>query len=380
MATGWRFRRACLGTAEPAAAMNARATESALDRTNRPPCATDFLARSPGCNRRRARRAGRVRRSPPRTGSPQPMRSWWRRPLNSGCRNCRRTLTSKQRARRQTIAGQTERMAVEQAVPPHPDEHRRDGIDKSVLADCRAASLSQQGAPSLCRQATLPALRPQALRPASPALHAAAGAWAARPATNSPSRSAASIIGRCIASATSGLVEGRPASIRSQVARKLWSSTRIELRADSACAASDPQSAAIQIGVPTSGDAVAARRRPDERPPCSPRSSGQRASCFTPPPAPPLPISPSMGTGKPGPFAANAFAPGCGAAITRRPATRRAAASAHRRRSICLRRGRSSMLPSGRSMSASPSTTAASISILPTTPGVRSRSDPTDGR
>ena len=64
--------------------------------------------------------------------------------------------------------------------------------------------------------------------------------------------------------------------------------------------------------------------------------------------------------------------------LSRRPGTRRA----QRRstpRSICSRRGRSSMAPSGRSMSASPSTTATSISILPTRPGVRSTSDPTDG-
>ena len=50
------------------------------------------------------------------------------------------------------------------------------------------------------------------------------------------------------------------------------------------------------------------------------------------------------------------------------------------RRLICSRRGPSSMVPSARSTSASPSTTAASISISPTIVGERSRSDPTAGR
>ena len=49
------------------------------------------------------------------------------------------------------------------------------------------------------------------------------------------------------------------------------------------------------------------------------------------------------------------------------------------RRSICSRPARSSMHPSGRSMSASPSMPVASTSISPTSAGGRSRSDPTAG-
>ena len=47
-------------------------------------------------------------------------------------------------------------------------------------------------------------------------------------------------------------------------------------------------------------------------------------TCFTPRSAPHLPTSWSTATEKPGPSAASGFAPGCGAAITRRPGKPRA--------------------------------------------------------
>ena len=60
--------------------------------------------------------------------------------------------------------------AAERADPAD-DRHRQERARGR-----RAPPLSQPGAPSLRRPAALPALRPQAVRPASPALHAAAGA------------------------------------------------------------------------------------------------------------------------------------------------------------------------------------------------------------
>ena len=56
-----------------------------------------------------------------------------------------------------------------------------------------------------------------------------------------------------------------------------------------------------------------------------------------------------------------------------------APAGAFAQRSICSRPAPNSMLPSGRSMSASPSTPAASISTSPMRAGVRSRSGRTAG-
>ena len=80
--------------------------------------------------------------------------------------------------------------------------------------------------------------RTSAMSPSNPACSAAAspptritcascsrGPWAARPAMNSRSRSAASITGWCIASAMKPPGGRRPASIPSTVARKLWDRT-----------------------------------------------------------------------------------------------------------------------------------------------------------
>jgi hypothetical protein len=81
---------------------------------------------------------------------------------------------------------------------------------------------------------------------------------------------------------------------------------------------------------------------------------------------------------KPGPFAANVSEPGCGAATTTRPGPLPAARRL-RQRSICSKRARNLMLPSGRSACASLSMPAGSISILPTSIGVPLRLAPMAG-
>ena len=130
-------------------------------------------ARSPACNRRRARRAGRRARWPPRTGSPPLMRSCWRMRLNSG-------LTALPPLRvsppmigdPETPSGWSRGDRRER----WPDRDQPARIDKSVLAIPAPRRYRNKATPSLCRQAAVPDLRPQALRPASPAVHAAARA------------------------------------------------------------------------------------------------------------------------------------------------------------------------------------------------------------
>src|SRR5262249_7460888 len=98
-----------------------------------------------------------------------------------------------------------------------------------------------------------------------------------------------------------------------KVARKLWKHTRIDE------GRIEPEPTAQRA----SADRPATKRRASARSICSGPWRSARG-CFTPPPAPHLPISWSTATEKPGPSAANGFGAGCGAAITRRPEAPRA--------------------------------------------------------
>jgi hypothetical protein len=110
---------------------------------------------------------------------------------------------------------------------------------------------------------------------------------------------------------------------------------------------------------------------------CSSTSHGLR-TCFTPPPAPHLPTSPSTVTERPGPSAASAFADSCGAAITRRPGRPRAQRRSGQR-STCSKRGPSSTARNGPSTSARPSMPDTSTSISPMSTGAPSTSDLRNG-
>ena len=86
----------------------------------------------------------------------------------------------------------------------------------------------------------------------------------------------------------------------------------------------------------------------------------------------------STGTGKPGRSAARAFAPGCGAATTRRPGTPRA--QQRSRSALDLLEARAQFDGPERAVHVRVAEHAGRIYLdLADEPGVRSRSDPTDG-
>ena len=105
------------------------------------------------------------------------MPSSWRMPLNAGCRSFAsgrdRSLLERTSDRPATQAvGRSETVATATV------DTDADGIDKSVLAVAAPRRYRNREHLRSVAQAAMPHLRSQAIRPASPALPAAAGAWA----------------------------------------------------------------------------------------------------------------------------------------------------------------------------------------------------------
>ena len=134
------------------------------------------------CTRRSAPRAGHGRRSPPRTASPPSdaklVEDAFEQRLSelAAVRSIAEAIGAHgndDRTAGAAMAAAADRhgAATAPSVPESSDRHRQERA-----RDRRAPPLSQPGALRFVRQAALPDLRPQAVRPASPALHAAAGA------------------------------------------------------------------------------------------------------------------------------------------------------------------------------------------------------------
>ena len=190
-------------TAEAARRDEGRATHDPRHASNRPPCATSYWRSLAPYARRISPRVGRGRRSLPRTHSPSTTPSSWRMPSNSGYRS-----SDRPKVRRRTMMGRaasgSRELAVSWQASKPPEVH------SAKPASTRASSRSPR--PAAIATGTI-----FDTSPGSPASSAAAsrrtriicasrshGRSAARPATSSLSRSAASIIGSCIASGNEG--------------------------------------------------------------------------------------------------------------------------------------------------------------------------------
>ncbi len=340
---------------------------------------------------------GHGQRSPPRTASPQAMPSSWRTPLNSGYRSSRRRTAEAHASDNAMLlathphtasatARQLSSHCGRRPSAPSPPTKRATGIDKSVLAI--AAPRRYRNRDHLRFVAQQPCLicgrkpsDPHHLRHMQPAaLGRKASDEFAVPLCRTHHRAAHRAGDERAWWKASGIDPIK-------AARKLWKETRLNegrIRPDSDPAScrrghetgrwfgSDRRIArsrqclthltvarhahrrAGRIGVEARAVSHPRRhglcRRPHRRPPGNLGSPQQAAAGLAAAP----PLRGDWG----GPARCRRFV----------------------QRSICSRPAPNSMLPSGRSMSASPSMPAASISTSPMRAGVRSRSGRTAGR